>query len=230
MSLAPIHALKRILVPAIAAAIAACGSGPPLPVSLTYAPDPLVAAVPTAERVQVEVTVNDERPNKNTVGAFGVDVTPGRGFLSGVRIATNDDLTKLIRSAIQSELSNRGFELGPGNARVVVDLDGIEAKLGNDSFVNPHLMARAMVVMKVAVSSSSRNGLYSRGIDGKDISTVEKGETASSGLERALNYAIDDAVRNLMADRAFIDALLATGKPVAAVQTIPASPPPLTSP
>ena len=63
MNLAPIQALKGILVLAIAAAIAACGTKPPLPVSLTYAPDPSVAAVPTAERVHVEVTVNDERQN-----------------------------------------------------------------------------------------------------------------------------------------------------------------------
>ena len=109
-------------------------------------------------------------------------------------------------------------------------LKGIEGKLGNDSFINPRLIARAMVVMQVEVASSSRNGLYSKGIDGKDISTVKKGETASSALERALNYAIDDAVRNLMADREFIDALLATGKPVTAIQATAASPTPLASP
>jgi len=60
--------------------------------------------------------------------------------------------------------------------------------------------------------------------------TVQKGETASSGLQRALNYAIDDAVRNLMTDREFIDALLSTGKPAAVVQSVPTSPTPVPSP
>ena len=223
-----IQLLKRILVLAIAAAMSACGSRPPLPLSLTYAPDPSAAAVPTAERVHVEVTVNDKRPNRD------IEIKHGwNGVLLGNPFVNSNDLPSLISSAVQAELRDRGFELSPGNALVAIDLKEIEAKIDNPFFqpgLRPIFFVRAMVIMKAEVARSSSQILYSKGIDGKNVLTVQKGETLSSGLQRALNYAIDDGVRNLMADREFIDALLSTVKPAAVIQSLPTSATPVPSP
>jgi uncharacterized lipoprotein YajG len=85
--------------------LAACVNGKPLPISLAYTPEQTVVGVSGAQFVYVDVTVNDKRSAKETVGEFSSDVATRP-------IVTHDDLTKLVKSALESELRNRGFELG----------------------------------------------------------------------------------------------------------------------
>jgi uncharacterized lipoprotein YajG len=200
---AVIAALRRGATLLLMAMIAACATAtvPPFPVSLTYTPDRNAQPVSGSEAVHVEVTVNDLRQEKNTLGEVS-------GGPQTVSIFTNDDLAELIKSAIQSELVDRDFELGSGNALVVVDLEGISVhrKIG----ANPS--AWAEVIFKVQVEQKTGAVLYSREVDGT-TSLALPHESGSGGSQHALNSALDDAVQRLMADPAFINALLSTRKP-----------------
>jgi uncharacterized lipoprotein YajG len=196
----------------LAAMLAACVNGKPLPISLTYIPEQTLVGVSGAQLVYVEVTVNDKRPAKETVGEFRSDLVTRP-------IVTHDDLTKLVKSALDSELRNRGFELGAGNAFVVVDLSRIEVKrtvkAGWGSWSNistpfVEISTEAMAIMNVLVKRKTGEVLYSKQISGKASFTGTQNETLSSGCQRALNYALDRLVRNQMAEPAFMNALLAT--------------------
>jgi uncharacterized lipoprotein YajG len=194
----------------LAAMLAACVNGKPLPISLAYTPEQTVVGVSGAQFVYVDVTVNDKRSAKETVGEFSSDVATRP-------IVTHDDLTKLVKSALESELRNRGFELGAGNAVVVVDLNRIEVKRtvkagswANISRPFLEISTQAMAIMNVLVKRKTGEVLYSKQISGKASFTGTQNETLSSDCQRGLNYALDRLVRNQMAEPAFINALLAT--------------------
>jgi len=195
-----IVALRRGAIPLLLAMIAACATAtvPPFPVSLTYTPDRNAQPVSGSEAVHVEVTVNDLRQDKNTLGEVS-------GGLQTVSIFTDDDLAKLVKSSIQSELVDRDFELGSGNALLMVDIEGISVhrKIG------ANFSARAVVILKVQVELKTGAVLYSREVNGT-ASLALADESGSGGSQHALDSALGDAVQSLMADPAFIKAILST--------------------
>jgi len=198
LSIGAAVAIRRTGGLVLLATLSACANGRPLPVSLTYTPDSIVHEVPGAEFVYVEVTVNDRRQEKNKVGEFSAVVITQP-------IVTRDDPAEVIKSGVDSELRNRGFELGKGNASVMIDLDGIEARRSASQ-------ARAMTIMSVAVERNTGAMLYQKQVSGKASFATKDNETLSSGSQRVLDDALDDAVRNLVADPTFIKALLETNK------------------
>jgi uncharacterized lipoprotein YajG len=186
----------------------------PLPVSFTYTPDQTVQPVAKAGSVYVKVKVNDVRQNK--------DLGEAGNAIGTAPIVTQDDPAEVIRAGVESELRNRGFELGAGNALVTIDLEGLAVKqtMPTAALMVPAValidsdQVRAIAIMAVHVQHDSGAFIYTKRISGKVAFAAKiQNETPSSMSERALNYAIDEAVWNLMADHAFINALLATRNP-----------------
>jgi hypothetical protein len=193
--------------------VAGCGVGQTLPVALIYTPDQTVQSVNQADSVQVEVTVKDLRQNKATVGdaQIGFNIIP---------VVIYDDPTAILKSAVDAELRDRGFKLGSGNAQIEIDLVGMEVleRASIDAFAAAFgttnvSSSRAIVVIATKVRRVSGTILYNKSISGKI--------TLPRGVERPLDYALDNAVRNLMNDPDFIKALLATRKTVKPAATAP---------
>jgi uncharacterized lipoprotein YajG len=203
----------------LATIIVACAEKP-LPVSFTYMPNQTVRPTSGAESVNVEVTVNDVRRVKDTLGET-------TSAIYTAQIVTRDDLSEVIKSGVESELVNRGFELGPGNALIVIDLEEIAVRHKISAFSGDS-KPRAMVILKSEVKRRTGTVLYSKEISGK-VSLVLKDMTSSAASQEALDYALNDAVRNLVADPAFMQAVLSTGKPAKPAASAP-SPTPTPSP
>ena len=198
-------ALQRAAALLLAFILLAC-SAQSLPLSLTYTPDHVLQAVSGAESVYVEVAVNDSRPDKITLGKLSAGIV-------SIALITHDDVAQVVKSGVESEMINRGFEVGPGNALVIIDLDQIEV-LTTQPFMSsqPTNVARAAAIMSVQVKGKTGATLFSTQMSGAASLTTHD-ETASAVSQRALDYAIDNAIRNLVTDPAFVKALLATRQP-----------------
>jgi len=182
----------------------ACAVGRQLPLSLTYTPDHVIQSVTGAESVDVEIAVTDSRPDKIALGKLSP------GFVSFI---THDDVIQVVKSGVESEMINRGFEVAPGNVLVLIDLGEIKV-LVSQPFMSfqPTFVARAAVIMRAQVKGKTGATLFSTQMSGAASLTTHD-ETATALSQRALDYAIDNAVRNLVSDPAFIKALLATRQP-----------------
>jgi uncharacterized lipoprotein YajG len=203
----------------LATVIIACADKP-LPVAFTYIPDRTVQPTSGAESVYIDVAVNDVRRVKDTLG----ETTLG---IHTAQLVTQDDLSEVIKSGVESELINRGFELGSGNALIVIDLEEIAVRNNTSAFSGDN-DARAVALLKGEVKRKTGAVLYSKEISGR-IPLVIKDVSASAASQQALDYALNEAVRNLVADPAFMQAVLSTGKPAKPMASA-ASPTPTPSP
>jgi hypothetical protein len=199
----PRVAMRQIGKLLLATVCIACADQP-LPVSFTYMPNRTVRPISGAESVKIEVTANDVRRVKDNLGETSA------GFQS-LPIITHDSLAEVVKSGVESELINRGFELGSGNALIVIDLDEITVRDKISFFSGAHTV-RAIAILKSEVSRTTGAVLYSKEISGK-VSLVIEDMSQSAASQEALDYALNDAVRKVVADPAFMQALLSTGKP-----------------
>lgn len=174
-------------------------------ISLSYAPQGNVSELSGAKNITVTIVVRDQRDNKNSVGAkkngFGMDMAP--------IIATNDVAT-LVKDAIETELTNRGFNLGTNNAiSVVAELN----KFYNDFKVGFWAGdAVAEVTMNILIKNQNGEIIYSKLVSGHG--TVPNIQITSGNNARlALNAALKDALEKIFNDTDFIDTLLKAKKP-----------------
>jgi hypothetical protein len=193
----------------VSVAITGCFSGIPLPVSATYMPEPDVQQVTGAESVKVAVQVNDTRDDKMRVRDFNASMF-GQSFANRP-ILTNDDLDRVVQSGVESELKDRGFELAPTGKLVAIDLEKVEvSRFRSQSLLDSSEDgAAAVIVMMVRLKRSDGTVTYSKQVGAKSVLFGLEDQTLSSGSQQALNYALDKAVRNLMAEPGFIKALKA---------------------
>ena len=198
--------IRALLCIVSAAILSGCYNGVPLPISPTYTPDTTAQAVVGAEKIPVSVEARDSRANKAALGTYN----PGFGSRPFV---TSDDLAALLKSGVESELRDRGFELKSSGTTVLIDLQEVEV----GRFVTPENLfgseenrAAAMVVMNVTIKRLDGVEIYGRKIAGQSRLGDLSEQTASSGAQMVLNYALNKAVRTLMADPKFIQALMAS--------------------
>jgi hypothetical protein len=210
-------ALRQVGKLLLATMIIACAHKP-LPVSFTYMPNRTVRPTSGAESVKIEVTANDVRRVKDNLG----EATTG---LQSVQIRTQDSLAEVVRSGVESELINRGFELGSGDALIVIDLEEITVRDKIAIFGGAHHV-RAIAILKSEVSRKTGAVIYSKELSGK-VSFVIEDVSPSAASQEALDYALNDAVRNVVADPAFMLAVLSTGKPA---KRAPSAPSPIPTP
>lgn len=163
-----------------------------------------VAVTPEAEGVTVSVQVQDQRQDKSKVSSkkngWGMETAP---------ITASSDVAETIRAGIEAELNTRGFQVQSSKAQVQVAANLMR-------FYSDHKLgffsgdAIAEFNMLVAVKNSSGELLYTRliGVQGVELNTfLLSGDNA--GL--ALNRALDNGMKALFEDKAFLAALTSVG-------------------
>jgi uncharacterized lipoprotein len=184
-------------------------------IEIAYASTTPRAVVKGAEGVNVEVRVvdgrgasaDDRRPNGESKVSAKKN---GYGMEMAAILATND-VPAVLKSAIASELSGRGFRIGAGSIVVSVEL----GRFWND-FKIGFLTGDASAELTMNVQVKRRDGSVAF------IKLVTaQGENPGIGLASgdnakvALDAALGSAVRKLVSDAGFISALLqANGVPV----------------
>lgn len=165
-------------------------------VNLAYQPSGTAQKIATADSPHVVVQVADRRSTKlvgQKINGFGMKTAD---------IVADNDVPDLIRSAIDTELNNRGFAQGSGGNTVSVALDNVQNQFTVGFFSGD---ATADVQMQVTVKKSDGSVAYDRMINGHAKDWVEVAREGNA--ETTLNAAIADAVTNLFNDAAFLDAL-----------------------
>ena len=178
-------------------------------IELNYSQQAGVAKVAGAENVSVNVQVADQRLDKSKVSSkkngFGMEMAP---------ITAAEDVAVTVRKAIEKELQARGFQLGSDTALVKVAADVTR-------FYNDHKMGffagDAVADLNMSVTVKSQNGalLFSKQIIAQGM---EKNTQLATGnnARLALDRALENGMKMLFEDQAFISALLATsGSPSA---------------
>jgi len=172
-------------------------------VELNYTQQAGVSKVAGADTVSVNVQVTDQRLDKSKISSkkngYGMEMAP---------ITATEDVAVTVRKAIEKELQARGFQPGSDAALVRIAADITR-------FYNDHKMgffagdAVADLNLSVIVKSKSDTLLYSKQIiaQGMEKNTqLASGNNAKIALERAL----ENGMKTLFDDRAFVSALLAS--------------------
>ena len=178
-------------------------------IQLDYTQQAGVARIAGADKVAVNVQVADQRLDKSKISSkkngYGMEMAP---------ITAAEDVAVTIRKAIEQELQARGFQLGQESALVKVAADVTR-------FYNDHKMgffagdAVADLNMSVTVKSAQGGLLYAKQIaaQGKEANTqLASGKNAKLALDRALQ----NGMKMLFDDPAFVSALMAASGPASA--------------
>ena len=172
-------------------------------IELKYNQQQGVSQIHGASNISVNVQVADQRQDKGKVSnkknGFGMEMAP---------IFATEDVVVTVRRAIEQELQARGFQLSSDAAlvRIAADLT---------RFYNDHKMgffagdAVADLNMSITVKSQKGEQLYSRQIVAQGI---EPNTQLSSGenARLALNRALENGMKYLFEDQAFLSALVAS--------------------
>lgn len=174
-------------------------------ITLSYQPQDNIAAVAGADKVGVDVTVKDERPDMSRVSrkknGFGMEMAS---------ITAVEDVTVTIRKALEEELRQRGFLVGSSQAMVSVETEVTrfynDFKLGvfaGDSVADLNML--------VKVHDKDGKPLFSRQLMTQGF---EKNIQLMTGdnARLALNDALKNGMFELFSDDRFVAALLSAAK------------------
>jgi uncharacterized lipoprotein YajG len=179
---------------------------------------PGTAKVAGAEETSVQVTVDDQRPSKDTVG----HKTDGFG-IQWAKITADNNAAQTLQSAIETELKSRGF---------IISATGVPVSVTLTKFENRFILgvwsgtSEAEIVMNAVVKNSSGNIIYTKVIDAEGI---KKGieVMSSANAQLTLDRALQNGVTKLFSDGAFIAALQTAAKGSAQVRAnLPENPSP----
>jgi uncharacterized lipoprotein len=198
--------LKIIPLLGSAALVIAFSSGCALSkdyVRIGYIPQANVSRINGAEAVAVGVEVIDSRTITDKVSVkkngYGMEMAP--------IIATND-VPSLLKTALESELANRGFNCGGKRVSVVAGLTKFysDFKVGFWSG-----SAVAELTMEIKVKRADGTIAFSSLVVGEGVNP--KLQLASGDNARvALEAALQNGLQKLFNDSAFIDSLLKSGQ------------------
>lgn len=191
-------------------------------VDLEYKPVATAARVPAADGVVVKVAAIDARESNRD----RISVKKNGYGMEMAAIRANQDIPQLVQAAVERELADRGFAKGDGPVFVLVDVHRFYADYKVGFWAADNV---ADVQLNVQVRGADGKLAYGKGIDGEG--RVE-GVMLMGGdaVKAASDIALAEAVRKLVTDEYFIQALVdtqrgsATAKAPAAPATVmPAS-------
>ncbi len=172
-------------------------------IELQYNQQQGVSQIPGANNVSVSVQVADQRQDKSKVSSkkngFGMEMAP---------ILVTEDVAVTVRRAIEQELRARGFQLGSDAALVQI-------AAGIARFYNDHKTgffagdAVADLNMYVTVKSKKGDLLYTRQVVAQGIEPNTQLMTGNNA-RLALNRALENGMKSLFEDQAFLSALVAS--------------------
>jgi uncharacterized lipoprotein len=191
------HVWRLAIVFAAAFNVAACGLQTDT-ITISYVPQGSAKALPGASGTVVDVQVEDLRSNKSEVSKKGDEYE----ILAPILI--ENDVAEILKGAIETELKNRGFDVGDGGPVVVAELSKFynRFRAGN---------SEAEVFIHVQVKKAEGGLVYSEIVAGKGINPdvfMRSGENAKIALEAAMQ----DVVNKLMTNVEFLDAIIEASK------------------
>ena len=168
-------------------------------VSLNYTNQTNVIKLAGAESVSVKVEFTDTRSIKDRVGSkkngYGMEMAA---------IISKEEVTDIMKKAVESELTQRGFRIAEGDFALKAQL----AKFYNDFKVGFWSGdAVAEITMEVQLRNADGTITYSKLLSGegkKENIQLASGANAKVALEGAMQ----NVVERLFADPIFIDTLL----------------------
>lgn len=177
-------------------------------IELQYNQQQGISKIPGASDVSVSVQVTDQRQDKSKVSSkkngFGQEMAP---------IVVTEDVAVTVSRAIEQELRARGFQLGSDAALVQVTADITR-------FYNDHKMgffagdAVADLNMSVIVKSKTGDMLYSRHVASQGVEPNTQLATGENA-RLALNRALENGMKSLFEDQAFLSALIVSSQKAA---------------
>lgn len=171
-------------------------------VKLSYAPQIGAPKVEKADTAIVTVAVVDSRTTKDKVSAkenaFGMKMAP---------ITSEENVSSLLKEAIEVELEHRGFQLGAGKALVLVELAKFENDFKQGFFSGD---AVAEFFMSVKVKEVTGQVLYTKFIEGKGLNSGIQ-LASGSNAKIALDAALKDAVAKLFQEPQFLESIVKAG-------------------
>jgi uncharacterized lipoprotein len=174
--------------------------------SITYVSQTGVAPVAGAGEVAVKVGMIDLRSTIYKVSDYeGGEFSTATGILT----ATNNTASDVVKSAIETELTNRGFSLAGSNVAVMVELSRFY-NVFKGGFWSATSMAK--LNMNVQVKRSDGVIVYTKLITGEGSKKFLQKESPEIA-KIALDAALQDAMTKLFSDGTFADAVLKAGKP-----------------
>lgn len=175
-------------------------------IELQYTQQQGVVPIPGANNVSVNVQVVDQRQDKSKVSSkkngFGIEMAP---------ILATEDVTATISRAMEQELRARGFQLNSDAALVQI-------AAGLTQFYNDHKVgffagdAVADLNMSVTVKSKKGDLLYVRQVIAQGIEPNTQLMTGENA-RLALNRALENGMKSLFEDQAFLAALVTVSTP-----------------
>jgi uncharacterized lipoprotein YajG len=189
-------------------------------IPLTYPKQPRVPAIKDAERVNVRVTVADNRKDPTRVGCkkngWGMEMAA---------IKSSTDVPNFVQRNVEWELKRRGFVPGPDGVVVEVALRRFynDFKIG---FFAGDAVAEVDMDVTAFKPGPTEVPVFVGHFEGEGKNPniqLSSGENAKV----ALDAAFADAMKRLLADRRFLAALAGTAAPPpsAAPPTASAAPP-----
>ncbi|WP_223246793.1 YajG family lipoprotein [Sulfuriferula thiophila] len=172
-------------------------------IELNYTQQAGVAKIAGADKVAVNVQVADQRTDKTKVSSkkngYGMEMAP---------ITATEDVAVTVRKAIEKELQARGFQLSSDMALVKISADLTR-------FYNDHktgfFSGDAVADLNMAVTVKSKDGqlLYAKQIVAQGIEPNTQLATGNNA-RIALNRALENGMKILFDDQAFLTALVAS--------------------
>ena len=149
----------------------------------------------------VTITVNDLRADREKVGnTTGMILKAGNGVITSA-----GSVTVIVKTAMETELRNRGFTLSSATASVRIDVSQFDVQhvvIRDQLLLLQSYHSQAEVLMHVEVIGAGGKRLYSRLVFGQN-------DSDRNSDQETLDLAVQKAFRDLFADPNFISAILA---------------------
>lgn len=194
-----LRALALIIVVAFASLIAGCAmTVPERPIA--YVPQENVKRLKDADTVPVEIRVEDLQPSEsiNRLEFFLKDRDEMRFRVK--------DAADTLKTAAETELKARGFNVATGGALVTIQLIHFEANYQSEDlgFVTA---VRGSLFMRVEVRSQAGKVFFSKEME--DQATPVSGLIMLHPATQELHESLEEAFKGLFADPAFTAAIFA---------------------
>jgi uncharacterized lipoprotein YajG len=184
-------------------------------VNLAYTPQSAAPQVADAPEVRIRVDVTDKRASfvvGRKMNGRGIEMAP---------IVAGNNVTQVLKEAIEIELKNRGFATGAGSAVVLVELSSLKNTFQggflSGSYVTPQLhessstAAIAHLAMDVMVAGADGKVIFTKWIMAKGANPGVL-LTSATNPQVALDAALQNAIAELFSDQDFLKALLTAGR------------------
>jgi uncharacterized lipoprotein len=172
-------------------------------IRLAYVPQQNVSRVAGAENVPVQALVTDDRKITDKVSCkkngYGMEMAA---------IIADDNVPYVVRSAIELELDSRGFPIKTNGIPILVSLSKFYSDFKIGFWAGT---AEAEVTMEVQIKDAKGTIIFNKLLTGEG--TEQNCQICSgTNAKLSLDAALQDAMRRLFSDKAFIDALFKAAK------------------